>query len=235
MRNKWILILFVLMFGMVGCAKTHFGVRDKALLLPSEVGQTEEVIANAEKSPGAKYCPEKITKAKELGKQAMDTYWSCQDTKAKEMLAQAQALANEAKGCKPPAAPAPVMAPPAKAPERQPLSFHSVFFNFDKADLTAAAKAELDKAAKIMTDNPDVTLELQGHTCSMGSEAYNRKLGERRAKSVFAYLTSKGISASRLKTVSLGESKPVAPNKTKAGRIQNRRVDLVTLSLVVPK
>jgi outer membrane protein OmpA-like peptidoglycan-associated protein len=234
MRKKMVLVFLGLLFVMAGCAKTHFGVRDKALIVPPDVAQTEQAIADAEKTPGVKHCPEKIVKAKELGKQAMETYWSCQDTKAKEMLAQARNLANEAKNCKPPVVAA-AAAPPPPPPVRQPLSFHTVYFNFDKSDLTAPNKAELDKAVKIMMDNPEVVLELQGHTCDMGSEAYNRKLGERRAKSVFAYLTSKGINANRLKTVSFGESKPVAPNTTKDGRIKNRRVDMVTINLVVPK
>jgi len=228
-----VLVFLGLLFVMAGCAKTHFGVRDKALIVPPDVAQTEQTIADAEKTPGVKHCPEKIVKAKELGKQAMETYWSCQDTKAKEMLAQARNLANEAKNCKPPVAAAPAAAPP--PPERQPLSFHTVYFDFDKSVLTASAKTELDKAAKIMMDNPEVVLELQGNTCNLGPEAYNLKLGERRAKSVFAYLTSKGINANRLKTVSFGESKPTAPNTTKDGRIKNRRVDMVTINLVVPK
>ncbi|MFH0729076.1 MAG: hypothetical protein V2B19_22395 [Pseudomonadota bacterium] len=111
MRKKFIWVILGLLFVMAGCAKTHFGVRDKALIVPPDVAQTEQAIAEAEKAPGAKYCPEKITKAMELGKQAMDTYWSCQDTKAKEMLAQARNLANEAKSCKPPVAAAAAAAP----------------------------------------------------------------------------------------------------------------------------
>ena len=80
---------------------------------------------------------------------------------------------------------------------------------------------------KILQDNPDAVIELQGSTDSVGSDAYNKALGERRAKAVFDYLKSKGINPNRLKTVSLGESKPVASNATDAGRAQNRRVDLV--------
>ena len=73
----------------------------------------------------------------------------------------------------------------------------------------------------------DAVLELQGSTDSVGSDAYNQALGERRAKAVFDYLKSKGINPNRLKMVSFGESKPVASNATDAGRAQNRRVDLV--------
>jgi OOP family OmpA-OmpF porin len=102
-----------------------------------------------------------------------------------------------------------------------------VYFDFDKSTLKPEAVAELDRAAKIMLDNPDVWLELQGNTDSVGTASYNMKLGERRAKAVFDYLKSKGVTANRLKTVSFGLSKPEASNKTAAGRTENRRVDLI--------
>ncbi|MDX9787975.1 MAG: OmpA family protein [Desulfobacterales bacterium] len=232
MNKKWVLILCVLFIGMVGCAKSHFGVTDRTLIVPPEVAQTEEAIASAKQSEGATYCPEKIAQAEELAKQAMIAYWSCTTcdvSKAMNMLAQARDLANEAKACQPPPAPTP---PPAPAPapvERQPISFHSVYFDFDKADLTPDAKAELDRAAQTMMDNPDVVLELQGNTCSMGPASYNKALGDRRAKSVHDYLVSKGISSDRLKTVSFGLAQPKHPNTTREGRSKNRRVDLVIL------
>ena len=126
-----------------------------------------------------------------------------------------------------PTAPPPPPPPPPPAPARQPISFHSVHFEFDKSNLKPESKAELDRAVKIMQDNPERSLELQGSTDSVGTDAYNMALGERRAKAVFDYLKSKGINPNRLKTVSFGESKPVASNATDAGRAQNRRVDLV--------
>jgi len=102
-----------------------------------------------------------------------------------------------------------------------------MLFEFDKSNLTPETKAELDRVAKIMQDDPNVMLELQGNTDSVGTDAYNKALGERRAKAVFDYLKSKGINPNRLKMVSFGESKPVTSNATDAGRAQNRRVDLV--------
>jgi outer membrane protein OmpA-like peptidoglycan-associated protein len=231
MERKLMWILCALLLVMVGCAQVHFGVQDKALMVPDDVALTEDAIAKAEKSPGAKVCPEKIGMAKSLGKQAMEAYWACQTSKALEMLAKARDIAKEAEGCKPAAAaPAPAPAPaPASAPARQPISFHSVTFDFNKADLKPAAKAELDKAAKIMMDNPDVVLELQGHTDNIGSDKYNAALGHKRANSVFKYLTSKGVKSDRLKELSFGEVKPVASNATEDGRAQNRRVELVIL------
>jgi outer membrane protein OmpA-like peptidoglycan-associated protein len=233
MERKLMWIMCALLLVMVGCAQVHFGVTDKALNVPADVALTEDAIAKAEKSPGAKNCPEKIGMANSLGKQAMETYWACQTTKALEMLAKARDMAKEAEACKPAAAPAPAPAPaPTPAPmpaARQPISFHSVTFDFNKSDLKPAAKAELDRAAKIMMDNPDVVLELQGNTDSVGTDKYNMALGHRRANSVFKYLNSKGVKSERLKELSFGKDKPVASNATEDGRAQNRRVDLVIL------
>ena len=65
-----------------------------------------------------------------------------------------------------------------------------------------------------------------GHTDSIGTEAYNQRLSERRANAVKAYLVSKGIESDRVATEGKGELQPVASNKTKAGRAQNRRVEI---------
>ena len=231
MRGKLILLGCVVCFIMVGCAPTtHFGVPNSTTWAPGEFDQTEAAIASAEKSQGAKYCPEKIAKANELGKKAAETYWRCNTNEAMALLAEARKLAKEAESCQPSArvTPAPAAPPaPSPSPARQPISFHSMLFEFDKSNLTPETKAELDRIAKIMQDDPNVMLELQGNTDSVGTDAYNKALGERRAKAVFDYLKSKGINPNRLKTVSLGESKPVASNETDAGRAQNRRVDLV--------
>jgi len=234
MRGKLILIGLVLLFIMVGCApKTHFGVRDKALWVPAEFEQTEAAIASAERSEGAKYCPEKIARAKELGKQAAEIYWICRTAEAMSLLSQARGLAKEAESCRPaamvtpPPQPPQALAPAAPAPAaRQPISFHSVLFDFDKSNLKPEAMVELDRAVKIMRDNPDVMLELQGNTDNVGTEAYNQALGKRRADAVFNYMEAKGIDPNRLKQVSFGEGKPVASNATDAGRAQNRRVEL---------
>ena len=235
MRGKLILLLFVLLFIMVGCAvpKAHFGVPDKAMYAPPEFDQTEAAIASAERSAGAKYCPEKIARAKELGKQGAETYWIiCRTAEGMGLLAQSRSLAKEAESCRPPAIvtppPPPPPPPPPRPPQvRQPISFHAVYFDFGKSKLKPEAEAELDRAAKIMQDNPDVVLELQGNADNVGSDKYNQALGKKRADAVFNYMKAKGINPDRLKAVSFGEGKPVAPNTTAAGRAQNRRVDLV--------
>jgi len=239
MRGKLILLGFVLLFVMVGCGpQSYFGVRNKAMIVPAEFGQTEAAIASSERSAGAKYCPEKIAKAKEMGKQAAEIYWICRTAEAMSLLEQARNLAKEAESCQPPPPPPPPP-PPAKVipppppppppPAREPNSFHSVNFDFGKSNLKPEAKVELDRAVKIMQDNPDVVLELQGNTDNVGTSAYNQALGKRRAEAVLDYMKDKGIDPNRLKEVSFGEGKPVAPNTTAAGRAQNRRVDLVII------
>jgi outer membrane protein OmpA-like peptidoglycan-associated protein len=105
-------------------------------------------------------------------------------------------------------------------------------FAVDKADLSDDARAKLDKmAAKLKKENKDVYLEIEGHTDSTGSEAYNVALGWRRAESVRRYLNEKqGIPLFRMSVISYGESDPVADNSTREGRAKNRRVEVRVLS-----
>jgi OOP family OmpA-OmpF porin len=77
-----------------------------------------------------------------------------------------------------------------------------------------------------MKQNPDLNVELQGHTCNIGSKEYNMGLSLRRANAVADYLESKGVSGDRLTTKGFGFSKPVAVNSTEIGRSLNRRVEL---------
>lgn len=100
-----------------------------------------------------------------------------------------------------------------------------VRFEYDKSDLTAQAKANLDKLVAIFNEYPDTDILVVGYTDSKGSDAYNLGLSERRANSVVAYLKSKGISGSRLTAIGQGESNPRGDNNTEAGRAQNRRVE----------
>lgn len=106
------------------------------------------------------------------------------------------------------------------------LSDDRVKFSFDDANLSDAAKAELDSlAAEIRSMGKALYLEIEGHTDSIGSEEYNVMLGEKRANAVMKYLnTSGGIPLHAMNTISYGSSRAVADNGTKAGRAQNRRV-----------
>lgn len=100
-------------------------------------------------------------------------------------------------------------------------------FDFNKATLTSAGKAKVADAAQVLKNNPTIHVEVGGHTDSIGSDAYNQKLSERRAQTVATELEHDGISASRLTVRGYGERKPVADNKTEEGRARNRRVELI--------
>ena len=131
-------------------------------------------------------------------------------------------------------APAPVVAPapaPKPAPvvkqvsEDAPAAFRG-FFDTDKAELKPVATEELDVYSGYMTRNPSKNIKVTGHTDATGSEAYNQALSEKRANAVKTYLEDKGIDGKRIETIGMGESSPVATNKTKEGRAENRRVEI---------
>ncbi len=100
-----------------------------------------------------------------------------------------------------------------------------IFFDFDKADIKPAAYPILDEALIVYEKNPDLKVEVQGYTDSIGSEEYNLGLSERRAKAVEAYLEGKGVDPDAISAKGYGEANPVAPNDTKEGRAKNRRVE----------
>lgn len=111
------------------------------------------------------------------------------------------------------------------------LSDASVKFPVDKSALSEEAKARLAQlATQLKTDNRNVYLEIQGFTDSTGSEESNLRLGEARAKAAYRFLHEQGIALARMATISYGEEHPVAPNETRDGRAENRRIAVVVLN-----
>jgi OOP family OmpA-OmpF porin len=102
-----------------------------------------------------------------------------------------------------------------------------LFFDFDSAELRPESLRELERVTQFMNQIPEATALIEGHTDSIGTEEYNLGLSERRAKSVYDYLVSRGINPARLQSLGKGESQPIADNSTEAGRQQNRRVMLI--------
>lgn len=110
------------------------------------------------------------------------------------------------------------------------LSNDKVTFPFNRAEISDEAKALIDEAiAPLKAENKGVFFEIEGHTDNAGDEAYNEKLGEERALAVRGYLHEQGIALNRMQVISYGESKPVADNRTRDGRAQNRRVVIKVL------
>jgi len=123
-------------------------------------------------------------------------------------------------------APQPVVPPPAPAPEKRTITVQlKVEFDFDKAVVRNIYGDELEAIANAMKEHGDIDLALEGHTDSLGTDAYNQRLSERRVAAVKAKLVQDyGIPAGRITTVGYGESRPIADNSTEEGRQRNRRV-----------
>lgn len=147
------------------------------------------------------------------------------DNSRQMMTAGLQYLYSWAQPEPPPPAPEPPPAPPAK----RKIILRGVNFDFDKSNIRPDARPILDATIDVLKAEPEIDVAVQGYTDSVGSEAYNEKLSQRRAESVKEYLVAGGIPASRLTAIGYGESDPVATNETEDGRAQNRRVELKVL------
>ena len=123
---------------------------------------------------------------------------------------------------------------PIKANES--IVLNNVFFEFNSYELTADSKTELNKLFSLLSNNPSIKVEIQGHTDSKGNNSLNLKLSQNRAESVRKYLIKKGIKGARIKAVGYGETKPIAKNTNadgsdnEEGRALNRRIELKILS-----
>ena len=106
----------------------------------------------------------------------------------------------------------------------------NVFFASGKAKLSPSSKTELDNLLKLLNDIPNLKLEIAGHTDSVGKASSNKKLSAKRAQAVVDFLVKNGISSDRLVSKGYGEDKPVATNKTKEGRQQNRRTEFEVIA-----
>jgi OOP family OmpA-OmpF porin len=133
--------------------------------------------------------------------------------------------ATAAKGCD--GFLAPKAAAPASSVTQSKITLQAdTLYDFDKATLKAEGMATLDKIARALSKIKLEVIIAVGNTDSVGTDAYNMALGQRRAQSVKAYLVSKGVDGSRVYTESKGKSNPVASNATAEGRAKNRRTDI---------
>ncbi|NTW32835.1 MAG: OmpA family protein [Bacteroidetes bacterium] len=106
----------------------------------------------------------------------------------------------------------------------------NVFFDTDKFDLKTESYTELEKLIDLLKKNPEMKIEISGHTDNVGDAEYNQTLSENRAKAVCEYLTAKGIAKERLTFKGYGITKPIDKNDTEAGRANNRRTEFKVVS-----
>lgn len=148
--------------------------------------------------------------------EVVDTRVTAVEGTAKDALARATAAGKLAEG---------------KFLYSEVLSDDSMKFPLDQATLSPEAMARLDAfVERLKSENRNVYVEVQGHTDATGPKDYNYELGEERAEAVRRYLNQKGVALNRIGTISYGPDQPVAPNETRDGRQQNRRVVLIVLA-----
>lgn len=143
----------------------------------------------------------------------------------------------------PPPPPAPVVVEEVKpqaaaAPEimEKGRTTLRVQFDYDKAVIKKESLGDVENLIAVMKQYPELSVVIEGHTCTMGTAAYNNKLSQRRADAVKKYMVEKGgIDASRLTAQGFGFDRPIASNKTEEGRIQNRRVEAATAEYIIKK
>lgn len=128
----------------------------------------------------------------------------------------------ECPACPPP----PVVVAPKPAIIEKGRQTLDVKFDFDKSTVKNVYQKDINDLIEVMKDYPDLNVIIEGHTDSIGTDAYNKNLSQERATAVKAYMVDKGgIDAGRMKAIGYGEEKPIASNSTKEGRSQNRRVE----------
>lgn len=113
----------------------------------------------------------------------------------------------------------------------QKIILKNIFFDTDKSVLRTESEGELDRLANILKNNPDLKIEISGHTDSKGNEQHNKTLSENRARAVVDYLEAAGISKDRLTYKGYGPSEPIAANDTDEGRQLNRRVQFEIIEI----
>jgi len=107
------------------------------------------------------------------------------------------------------------------------VAVYGIHFNTGKSDILPDSENILGEIAKLLRQNADLKLRVEGHTDNQGIAASNQALSEKRAQAVVAWLTAHGVSATRLSAKGLGQTKPIADNGSEDGRAKNRRVELV--------
>lgn len=107
------------------------------------------------------------------------------------------------------------------------VNLPDVLFGFDRAELTPDSHSIVREISSVLKKHPNTEISVEGHTDAVGSDAYNDRLSERRARAVASELDRSGVDGRRIRTRGFGESRPIASNNTAVGRERNRRVEVV--------
>ena len=119
--------------------------------------------------------------------------------------------------------------PLAEIKKGESIVLRNIFFETNEFNLRPESTQELERLVRMMRENPSIEIEISGHTDNVGSASFNQRLSENRAKAVYDFLITRGISSNRLRFAGYGMSRPIAPNDTEEGRAQNRRTEIQIL------
>lgn len=211
MKIKMLVLLLTVAVATTGCATKKY-VGKEVATVNSRIDGVETDVEEAQTN--LKRHDEALTRHDQRITETSGQAQAASKT-AQEALARAEAAGKLAQG---------------KLLYEEVLSDDKVRFALNKAELGEEAGTALKAMAEqLKASNESVYIEIQGHTDAVGSEDYNLELGEERAEAVRRFLSKEGIPLHRMSVISYGESEPVADNKTREGRAQNRRVVLVVL------
>jgi OOP family OmpA-OmpF porin len=160
---------------------------------------------------------------------ALSGVTACGNSQSAQQLSNPASFQRYAKNVVVGAAPLPPVAAAPPSACAGAIRLRGIEFGFDKAEVTDASKVVLDTAIETIASCKELRVKVDGHTDSIGTEAYNEGLSERRARAVRDYLVSKGVGEGRLTARGLGEMQPIASNDTSDGRARNRRVELAPI------
>jgi len=187
-----------------------------------EVGKTSTVTATAQDSIGCSVTYRWTAPSGALGQPAQrQTLWTAPNTEGSVPVTVTVTCPTDSKTASD-AVNIQVTRPPVRN-----YTFEDVYFDFDRYTLRPEATRILDEAVTALRETPTLRVEIEGHTCSIGTAEYNLALGNRRAAAVKDYLVSRGITEDRLRTVSYGEERPKYDNAREETRRLNRRAALV--------
>ena len=241
MNRKWMILLILILGAMIvsGCAISKEGMM--AYNEAKDLFQ-KATAAGAKNCAPCQYATAEAALAlaehetKELSPEDHSTHFGMGVKIAKEKSLEALRLTPCGKPAPPapappappkPAPPPPAPAPaPTPAPAPKPAVFDTIYFDPNKTNINPTAAKALDRNGMILKQNPNIKVEIGGHTDGEGSEKGNQMISEKRALSAKKYIQDKfNIPDSRLKLKGYGSTKPVADNKTQEGRSKNRRVE----------
>ncbi|OGP88068.1 MAG: hypothetical protein A2031_09685 [Deltaproteobacteria bacterium RBG_19FT_COMBO_43_11] len=200
----FVITVFFMSF-MVGCSgmERRPAYRSGYLYYPTELVNADRALDEARLAGKDRECSAEFNAAKEMVDKAYEVYMACH---TKEAIAMAQAAIVKIKAlC--PAIPVTAAAPVPEA-ERQVIAYEDIHFDFNQSTLTPEAQTILKRNVQVLKDNPNTKVRIAGYASASGTEEYNQRLSETRAKVVQEFLISEGITQDRVFIIGYGETRP---------------------------